>query len=510
MMGKKWFLTVIFLSLIFSACAPLGGTLEVGIISEIQETSVPSNPTPEQPTSALVEPTQTPEPVSSTGTVAGKICYPSEFIPSMTVHFQNNETGTVSHLQIAENQIIYNMELEPGDYFAFAYPEEQSISLGGMYSEAVACGLTAECTDHTLLVFTVTPGETISGVDICDWYAQDQLPPPPGITIQKGPYQDIAGLVYSDIPAEETWFIDANGFPQRLYTARDAKPSPTRDRVLLDREDSIWLVDLINGNETNLTAETGRLEGSSQWWPANPGVIVFNSVDAQEGVGMSAGQASIILQDGSNYQVLDESSSFWHPDPSPDGNTIAYDTGSAAWLYRMDSGKEAFDVADYGLDAPEDFKIGSPSWSPDGLKLAWWVGGSFGPNGEWDMALAVFDLGAMTVNFIHQYQPIGGSGGWKPPTQWSPDGQWLVFTTQGQGRVPELMAMRADGNETIPLGSGTLPLWSPDSSKLIFIRYDPQGSSYLESQILLVERDIWQPIEIDLPPGSQQIQWTSP
>ncbi|MCK4724849.1 MAG: hypothetical protein KAT29_03565, partial [Anaerolineales bacterium] len=283
MMGKKWFYVAIFLGLIFSACAPLDGTLEVGIIFETQETSVPSSPTPEQPTSAPVEPTQTPEPVPSTGTVTGKICYPSEFIPSMTAYFLNNETSVLSQLQIAENQTSYTMELEPGDYFAFAYPEEQSISLGGMYSEAVACGLTAECTDHTLLVFTVTLGETIGSIDICDWYAQDQLPPPPGQAVQEGPYQDITGLVYSDIPADETWWIDSNGFPQRLYAERDAKPSPDWGRVLLDREDDIWVVDLNKSSETNLTADNNRLEGSSQWWPANPGVIVFNSVDAQDG-----------------------------------------------------------------------------------------------------------------------------------------------------------------------------------------------------------------------------------
>ena len=71
------------------------------------------------------------------------------------------------------------------------------------------------------------------------------------------------------------------------------------------------------------------------------------------------------------------------------------------------------------------------------------------------------------------------------------------------------MVMRVDGSEAITLGNGALPLWGPDSSKLIFIRYDPQGSSYLDSQILLVERDIWQPVAIDLPPGSQQLQWDS-
>jgi Tol biopolymer transport system component len=506
-MNKNWLFAAFFLDLIFSACAPLSGTLEVGVVTETQETSVPASATPDQPTHTPGQPTRTPEPVASTGSVMGKICYPSEFIPSMTAYFQNNETGAVSQLQITENQDSYAMELEPGDYVAYAYLVDQSISLGGMYSAAVACGLTAECTDHTILNFSVSPGESIEGIDICDWYAQDQLPPPPGRAIEEGPYVELAGLVYSDIPAEETWRIDPNGFPQRLYPEREAKPSPLGDRLLIDREDGIWLVNLISGDEINLTGDADRLEGSSQWWSANPEVIVFSSVNAQEGWMMSSGQASIVMQDGSDYQVLDESSSFWSPAPSPDGNTIAYDTGSAAWLYRMDTGKEPFDVANYGLNAPADFKIGSPSWSPDALKLAWWVGGSLGTSGEWIMALAVFDLEAMTVDFIHQYQPVGGSGGWRAPAQWSPDGQWLAFTTQGQGRVPELLVMRTDGSEVITLGSGDLPLWRPDSSKLIFIRFDPQGSSYLDSQIIMVERDLWEPIVVDLPPGSQQIMW---
>lgn len=501
-MKQFWLCVVIIISFISSACAPLGGTLEVGIATETQATDIVPSPTPDQPT-------QTPEPIPDTGIVMGKICYPSEAIPNMTAYFISQDTEAVNQLPIDENQDSYSLELEPGDYVAFAYRREGSLSLGGTYSEAVPCGLTAECTEHSLLVFTVVPGETIAGIDICDWYAQDQLPPPPGEVVLSGPYQDIAGLVYSDIPAEETWWIDSNGFPQRLYLERDAKPSPSGNQVLLDREDSIWLVDLLEGVETNLTAGSDRLEGLGQWWPANPDVIVFNSVENdEEGWGMSTGQASIVLQDGSGYQVLDESSSFWSPAPSPNGKTIAYDTGSAAWLYHLDTGKQPFNVGDYGLDTPEDFKIGSPSWSPDGVKLAWWVGGSFAPSGEWKIALTIFDLQNKDFQFIHQYQPIGGSGGWKPPAQWSPDGQWLAFTTQGQGRVPELLAMRADGNETIPLGNGTLPLWSPDSRKLIFIRYDPQGSSYLASQIILVERDVWQPLEIDLPPGSQQIQWS--
>ena len=160
---------------------------------------------------------------------------------------------------MAENQAIYSLELEPGEYVAFAYPLEGSITLGGMYSEAVPCGLDVECTDHTLLAFTVLPGETIEGIDICDWYAQDQVPPQPGGFTGTGPYLDIAGLVYSDLPAEETWRIDANGFPKFVYPEREARLSPDGGKVLLVRNDDICIVDLISGEQTNLSADTNRL-----------------------------------------------------------------------------------------------------------------------------------------------------------------------------------------------------------------------------------------------------------
>lgn len=497
-MKKIWSTAIILFGVLTTACAPLLGTLETENVAKTQETI-------HSPSATIIQSSETAVAVDETGTISGKICFSGEVIPSMIAYFINQDTKAINQLAITENQTSYTLQIEPGDYVAFAYRDD---SQGGMYSEAVACGLSAECTDHSLRVFTVLPGQKTEGIDICDWYAQDQLPPLPGETFQNGPYLDIAGLVYSDINAEETWWIAANGFPQRLYPEREAKPSPGGSQLLIDREDDIWLVDLISGEEINLTADSDRLAGGSQWWPANPEVIVFNSTDSADGWGMSFGQASIMHQDGSDFQVLDESSSLWAPAPSPDGKTIAYDTGVAAWLYHLDTGRQLFDVRAYGLDAPEDFKIGSPAWSPDGKQITWWVGGSFPPSGEWIIALALFDLQTREVQFIHQYQPLGGSGGWKPPAQWSPDGQWLVFTTQGQGRVPELIAMRVDGSEVIPLGSGTLPLWSPDSRKLVFIRYDAQGSSYLDSQILLVERDAWQPVPLELSRGSLQIQWS--
>ena len=116
-MSKNWIYALLIIVLVLTACAPLGGTLEVGVISETQETTREVAPT-------AVPSTPTPEPNPDTGVVMGKICYPSEFIPSLTAYFQNNTTGEFVEMPVAENQAIYSLELEPGEYVAFAYPLE--------------------------------------------------------------------------------------------------------------------------------------------------------------------------------------------------------------------------------------------------------------------------------------------------------------------------------------------------------------------------------------------------
>jgi hypothetical protein len=168
--------------------------------------------------------------------------------------------------------------------------------------------------------------------------------------------------------------------------------------------------------------------------------------------------------------------------------------------------REQFDTNAMGMESPVDLKIGSPSWSPDGKELAWWAGASFG-GGPFQMGLVVFDLEGKTARFLHQYQPTGGSGGWLPPAQWSPDGQWLAFTTRGAARTPELWVARNDGSEVHNLGEGALPLWSPDSQQMIYQTYDSTGNF---AGISMVSRQAWQPLELDLPPSSQPVAWLEP
>ena len=108
----------------------------------------------------------------------------------MTIYFENEETFALGVLQLARDQFRYRIELDPSQYIAYAYPNQPEAS-GGLYSEAVPCGLTAGCTDHSPLVFQVEAGQTVAGIDICDWSSPEHVPANPA------PFDPrLAGMAY--------------------------------------------------------------------------------------------------------------------------------------------------------------------------------------------------------------------------------------------------------------------------------------------------------------------------
>ncbi|MBN1581017.1 MAG: PD40 domain-containing protein [Anaerolineae bacterium] len=188
--------------------------------------------------------------------------------------------------------------------------------------------------------------------------------------------------------------------------------------------------------------------------------------------------------------------------PSPDGQTIAYGGGSTGWLYHWDSGMETFDPSAYGLDG---IKIGSPSWSPDGTRLAWVVGGGLAQDGGWQIAIGIFDLETHTVQLVHPYEPVG-RGGWPPAAAWSPDGKWLAFAAWEQtSKVPSIWVLRADGQqeEEYALGPGDTLTWSPDGRWLAFNAVSETG----ESTIRVAETGTWHMVPLDLLSDARLVSW---
>jgi len=66
---------------------------------------------------------------STSGTVKGMVCYPSEYIPAMIVYLKNKETGKIYSLDIEENQKPFKFKKIPaGDYIAFAYTVQEDLT----------------------------------------------------------------------------------------------------------------------------------------------------------------------------------------------------------------------------------------------------------------------------------------------------------------------------------------------------------------------------------------------
>lgn len=112
---------------------------------------------------------------ATTGSISGNLNYPSSSIPAMYVTAY--QVGTQNYQFVITNagQNTFQInDLNPGTYNVIAYTVGGGgfpIGLPGGYTKAVLCGLSVNCTDHTLIDVTVEAGKTASDIKPFDWYA---------------------------------------------------------------------------------------------------------------------------------------------------------------------------------------------------------------------------------------------------------------------------------------------------------------------------------------------------
>ncbi|NJN43530.1 MAG: hypothetical protein HC806_01495 [Anaerolineae bacterium] len=400
-------------SLMLVACLPLG-ELEVGIEPASGETQIVVTAIPDKPTQAPTavvaeEPTPAGSGLAQLGTVAGKVCFPSEVIPPMSAFFRNAATGQLSELTIAENQSSFRIELPVGTYEAFAYLYN-SDGGGGSYSQYVLCGLSVDCVDHELIAFDVQPNQTTENVDICDWYEPLAVPVNPRATFLADP--SLIGLVYLNLTANSLWRVGENGLAAPVLAFADLNTiiSPDGKQALYYKNDDVWVGDLALGTWTNLTQTPDRVEYPAAWVPGTEWVALSSYGLEQDASGSFfppdalQWQLTLVRLDGSGYAVVDPDAMWGAPAASPNGAVVAYDVGGQPRLYRPGTGVESFDPTQFGLTGVE--KISAPAFSPDGTKLAWWVGGLL-ENAEWRNALAIFDLKGGGYTLLHPLCAVG-------------------------------------------------------------------------------------------------------
>jgi hypothetical protein len=112
--------------------------------------------------------------VVQSGSIAGQLSYPSSFIPSMVVVAFEANGSNYRYVITNQNSTTYQIDdLPPGSYYVVAYPVDSPTYPGG-YSQAVPCGLSVDCADHSLIPVNVIDGQVTQGVNPGDFYA------PPG------------------------------------------------------------------------------------------------------------------------------------------------------------------------------------------------------------------------------------------------------------------------------------------------------------------------------------------
>lgn len=130
------------------------------------------------------------EPIS-TGSLSGHLGYPSEAIPPLRVVAFNSNSDKFYYVETIYNQSTYQISgLPAGTYHVVAYTlggGSFPAGLAGGYTQATLCGLSVNCTDHSLAPVSVAAGQDTTDINPNDWYAKDDaFPPMPGPVPSEG------------------------------------------------------------------------------------------------------------------------------------------------------------------------------------------------------------------------------------------------------------------------------------------------------------------------------------
>ena len=202
MLGMRQAAVWMVVGLLAAACASTGAPAPV-IPSPSpgeEDSASPGAGTPSVSVSQSVNP-------GAVGAIAGRLAYPSEFLPGQLVYAVNTDGVEAFSSESAGSQGSYSIQgVSAGSYYVYSTVRPVKVDngtvVGAVYSEFVTCGLSASCPSHKPIAVRVSAGKTTIGVDVTDWYTPDgRVPAPPMAVVVTDPSLVPLGISYPSASA---------------------------------------------------------------------------------------------------------------------------------------------------------------------------------------------------------------------------------------------------------------------------------------------------------------------
>jgi hypothetical protein len=127
---------------------------------------------------------EAPSKTETTGRIGGRIEFPSDSVPAMTIVLLKSDDPTPIKVRTVAGQSRYSVTVPPGRYYVYAIPDDRPDPLLlGAHTEYSPCNarmrrgepLAELCRTGPPREVTVAAGASVTDADIDDWYLTDEV-----------------------------------------------------------------------------------------------------------------------------------------------------------------------------------------------------------------------------------------------------------------------------------------------------------------------------------------------